>query len=187
MVCRKQQQNDGRCLTRCPHFRHFTVVTYLVAIWDLILSAPDSVWVRPYARWDRSRCALSLALAFVITTCTWSGRKIAHWRKPWLLDPRCLMKMIVGSSSLLIGRVTPRAAEGKHLFAAGTSRSLLALSSRLWEELFEIFQQVRCGLKQARDLSIHILDRLGLALVSLQYFEELLVDIWLRGEAILKF
>lgn len=62
------------------------------------------------------------------------------------------------------------------------SRGLLlcpVLSSRLWEKLLEILQKVRGSSEQGRDLRVYVLYGLGLALVRLQYFEKLLVDVGL--------
>jgi hypothetical protein len=59
------------------------------------------------------------------------------------------------------------------------------LSSRLWQELLEVFQKVwRCP-KQSCDLRVDVLYGLRFALVRLQYFQELLVDVGLRSEAVL--
>jgi hypothetical protein len=67
-------------------------------------------------------------------------------------------------------------------------RSLLLcamLRSRLWEKLLEVLQKIRRSSEQGRDLRVYVLYGLRLALVRLQYFEKLLVDVGLRRKAVL--
>jgi hypothetical protein len=67
------------------------------------------------------------------------------------------------------------------------TRSLLSpvLSSRFWQKLLEIFQQIWSATEQVGDLRIYVLNRLRLALVCLEDFEKLFVNIWLLGKPIL--
>jgi hypothetical protein len=41
------------------------------------------------------------------------------------------------------------------------------LGRRLGQELLEVFEKIRCGVEELRDLSVYILNRFGLSLVSL--------------------
>lgn len=60
------------------------------------------------------------------------------------------------------------------------------MGRRFRQKLFEVFQQVRCAVEKLCDLGIHILDWFGFALVCLQDFEELLVNLRRTGEAVLQ-
>lgn len=62
----------------------------------------------------------------------------------------------------------------------------LGLRRGLRQELLEVLQQIWRVVEQARNLSIHILDGFRLSLVCLQYFQELFIDVWVLGEAVLK-
>jgi len=57
--------------------------------------------------------------------------------------------------------------------------------SRFWQELLEVSEEIRRGLEKMSDLTVHVLDWLRLALVSLEDFEELLVNVRLRGKSVL--
>lgn len=56
---------------------------------------------------------------------------------------------------------------------------------RFWEKLFEITEKIRSSLEEVGDLAVHVLDGLRFALVSLQDFQKLLVNIRLRGKSVL--
>jgi hypothetical protein len=60
------------------------------------------------------------------------------------------------------------------------------LAGRLRQELFEIFQKIRCRVEESSHLSVHVLNWLLLSLISLENLEELFVDLRLILEAILR-
>jgi len=51
--------------------------------------------------------------------------------------------------------------------------------------LLEVFEEVGRAVEQMSDLAVNVLDRLRFALISLQDFKELFVDVWMSCEAIL--
>ena len=59
------------------------------------------------------------------------------------------------------------------------------LSSGFWEELFEVFKQIRSSVEEMRDLRVDILYWLRFALIGLQNLEELFVDLWSILESVL--
>ena len=57
-------------------------------------------------------------------------------------------------------------------------RGSLCVSSGFWQELLEVFEQVRSCVKEERYLSVDVLNGFGFSLISLENFQELLVDFW---------
>lgn len=55
---------------------------------------------------------------------------------------------------------------------------LFSVGGGLGQELLEVFEEVWRSLEEMRDLRIDVLYGFGLALVGLEDFEELLVDVW---------
>jgi hypothetical protein len=69
----------------------------------------------------------------------------------------------------------------------GTLRSSSScLRGRLWKKLFEILEQIWSGVEKQCNLSINILDGFLLALVRLQNFQKLFVNLRFVLEAVLR-
>jgi hypothetical protein len=62
---------------------------------------------------------------------------------------------------------------------------LLGVGRRFRQELLEIFQEIRSSVEKLSNLSVDVLDRLGLSLVGLQDLKELLVNLWGGRETVL--
>ena len=63
---------------------------------------------------------------------------------------------------------------------------LFGLTRRLWQELFEIFQQIGSRVEKGGNLSINILYRLLLSLIGLEDFEKLFIYLRFILETILQ-
>lgn len=70
----------------------------------------------------------------------------------------------------------------RHTSGSGDGRSLL-LSTIVRQELLEIVQEIRCAFKESRDLRIDFLNRTLFALIRLQNFEEVLVNVGFISKA----
>ena len=57
------------------------------------------------------------------------------------------------------------------------------LSTIVRQELLEIVQEIRCAFKESRDLRIDFLNRTLFALIRLQNFEEVLVNVGFISKA----
>ena len=110
-----------------------------------------------------------------------------------LLRARRLMEMIVRARCSQVRRVRACAGEGESFLAADAGSVAVAACTALFlvrgggfgEELLEVFEEVGRCLEETGYLCVDVLDGLAFALVGLQDLEELLVDVWLLGEAIL--
>lgn len=54
-----------------------------------------------------------------------------------------------------------------------------------WQELLEVFQEIGSRLEEVSDLIVDVLNWFRFALVSLQDFKELFVDVWMCRKAVL--
>ena len=166
-------------------------ITDLICIADLDTSGPSS-WSTCdraiFKRHGRSGSTSDLrswsSTTFLILFAYARRRcEIAYWwhlhLRPWGL----------GLHALCSGDIVRLAADvAQHccVFRSLPCRSLsFGLCRRLWEELFEVFEKIRCRTEQLSDLRIDILNRLRLALVGLQDLKKLLVDLWLRSKTVL--
>lgn len=59
------------------------------------------------------------------------------------------------------------------------------MSSGLWEELLEVFEEIGRATKKVGDLGVYVLDGLRFSLVSLQNLQEVLIDIRVGRKPIL--
>ena len=73
-----------------------------------------------------------------------------------------------------------------HGLVRSSTSSSLRLCRRFWQELFEVFEQIRGSVKKLCDLSINVLDRFRLSFVGLQDVKKLLVRLGLLDKAILQ-
>ena len=63
---------------------------------------------------------------------------------------------------------------------------LLCLGCGFRQELLEVFQKILCVVEKSCDLTVDVLDRLGLSLIRLEDFEELFVDLGSVLESVLR-
>jgi hypothetical protein len=52
--------------------------------------------------------------------------------------------------------------------------------------LLEVFKEVRGAVEEPGNLAVNVLNWLGFALIGLQDFEELFVNVWMGGKSVLR-
>jgi hypothetical protein len=98
-----------------------------------------------------------------------------------------VLHLLLSSNCGSIAWIGASAAHGKGLLYTNraTARDGFALRCRFRKELLKVFQQVCRRLEESSNLGIDVLNGLRLALICLQDFKKLLVNIGLSSEAIL--
>jgi hypothetical protein len=117
---------------------------------------------------SRVHCsAITRALLILLARTGWQG-EVTNWGQ------LCFITSVALCCLILLGFFRG--------FRCGCS---FCLSSRFWEELFEVFEQIRSSIEEMRDLRVDVLYRLRFALIGLKNLEKLFIDLWSILESIL--